>query len=202
MKRVIVAVLACVTIALLGGVAFIYSGIYDVSAADAYWPITRWAVETTRARSIEAHAAGIVAPQFLDDDRRIAVGVEHYADHCAVCHGAPGVAKGDIATGMYPPPPDLTHVSAQFTSAELFWILKHGIKMTGMPSWADHSDDELWDIVAFLEKLPAMSPNEYKRWVAVAASQTGHHMEGMSGMGNDDHDDKGDGAPAQPGPAE
>lgn len=190
MKRIVVTIVVLVAIALLGGVAFIYSGIYDVSAAGAYWPITRWAVETTRTRSIEVHAVGIAAPQSLGDDRRIVVGVEHYADHCAVCHGAPGVAKNDIAAGMYPPPPDLTHIKDQFTAAELFWILKHGIKMTGMPSWADHSDDELWDIVAFLEKLPAMSPDEYKRLVAAATVQAGHHhMEGMSDAGNDSRHD-------------
>lgn len=201
MKQVAVTVVVLIAIGFLGAVVFIYSGIYDVSAAAAYWPITRWAIETTRTRSIEAHAAGITAPHSLDGETHIVIGVEHYADHCAVCHGAPGVAKGDIADGMYPPPPELTHIGEQFTPAELFWILKHGIKMTGMPSWADHGDDELWDIVAFLEKLPAVSPDQYKRLVAAATGLPGHHhMKGMSDMGNDDHHDNNGAGVSAAGP--
>jgi mono/diheme cytochrome c family protein len=85
--------------------------------------------------------------------------------HCAVCHGAPGVPKGDIAEGMYPQPPDLAVAAKQYSDAELFWILKHGIKMTGMPAWADHSDAELWATVAFVKKLPGMSEAAYAKFV-------------------------------------
>jgi mono/diheme cytochrome c family protein len=83
-------------------------------------------------------------PSGLDDPAKVLIGVEHYAAHCAVCHGAPGVPKGDIGLGLYPPPPDLAKATSLYSSAELFWVLKHGIKMTGMPAWSDHSDEELW----------------------------------------------------------
>src|SRR5262245_4431884 len=85
----------------------------------------------------------------LDDPAKLLIGVEHYAAHCAVCHGAPGVSRGDIARGLYPPPPDLAKTAPLYTPAELFWIVKHGIKMTGMPAWSNHSDDELWATVGF-----------------------------------------------------
>jgi mono/diheme cytochrome c family protein len=91
--------------------------------------------------------------------------VEHFAAHCAVCHGAPGVPKGDIGRGLNPQPPDLAQASADSTPAELFWVIKHGIKMTGMPSWRDHGDDELWATVAFLKKLPGMTEQDYARLV-------------------------------------
>ena len=106
--------------------------------------------------------------------RRVLVGIEHYAAHCAVCHGAPGVPKGDIGRGLYPPPPDLAKAVQPYSSAELFWIVKHGIKMTGMPSWSDHSDEEIWATVGFLEKLPAMSEQEYARLLIASMTHGGH----------------------------
>jgi mono/diheme cytochrome c family protein len=101
-------------------------------------------LDTVRARSIEAHSTGIQVPPGLDDPAKVLIGVDHYAAHCAVCHGAPGVPKGEIAQGLHPQPPDLAKTAARFIPAELFWILKYGIKMTGMPARRDHSDDELW----------------------------------------------------------
>lgn len=81
-----------------------------------------------------------------------------------------------MAEGMYPKPPVLNDVAQRYTPGELFWILKHGIKMSGMPSWADHGDDDLWNIVAFLEKLPGMNSSTYQALVARAEAAGGHHM--------------------------
>ena len=91
----------------LGGLGFIYSGVYEVAATSPDWVVTRWVLETARTRSIKAHAAGTEAPPGLDDELKILIGVAHFAAHCAVCHGAPGVPEGDIATGLNPHPPDL-----------------------------------------------------------------------------------------------
>ena len=113
-------------------------------------------------------------PPGLDDPAKVLIGVEHYAAHCAVCHGAPGVPKGDIGRWLYPPPPDLSKAVPLYSRAELFWILKHGIKMTGMPAWSDHSDEELWATVGFLEKLPAMSEQEYARLLMTSMAHGGH----------------------------
>jgi hypothetical protein len=64
-----------------------------------------------------------------------------------------------------------------YTPAELFWIMKHGIRMTGMPAWGDHSDDELWATVAFIEKLPGMTEQDYAKLVAASRAQAGHPHE-------------------------
>ena len=177
--RTLLASLALMLVLLaVGGLAFLYSGRYDVAATAPDWPVTRWALETVRTRSIETHAAGIPVPPGLDDPAKLLIGTEHFAAHCAVCHGAPGVPKGDIAHGLNPQPPDLTHASDHYTPSELFWILKHGIKMTGMPSWGDHSDDELWATVAFLEKLPGMSEQDYAKLVMSSMAHGGHHHPG------------------------
>jgi mono/diheme cytochrome c family protein len=175
MRTVIAALLIAALIVALGGLGFIYSGGYDVAATSPDWVVTRWVLETARTRSIKAHAAGIEAPLGLDDEPRILVGVAHFAAHCAVCHGAPGVPKGDIAKGLNPHPPDLAHASAHYTASELFWILKHGIKMTGMPAWNDHSDEELWATVAFLQQLPAISEEDYARLVMATMERNAPH---------------------------
>jgi mono/diheme cytochrome c family protein len=166
---------------LIAGAVFLFSGLYDVSATAPHWRITYWIMETARVRSIEEHAAGIAVPSGLDDPAKILMGTEHFAAHCAVCHGAPGVPKGDIAHGLYPQPPDLAKAAKRYSPGELFWILKHGIKMSGMPAWSDHGDDELWGTVAFLEELPGMTEQDYAKLVMSTMMQDGDHHSGAAG---------------------
>jgi mono/diheme cytochrome c family protein len=178
MRTVIASILVAALVVLLGGFAAIYAGVYDVAATEPHSPIASWLLETARVRSIKAHAASIQAPPGLDDPAKVIIGVEHYAAHCAVCHGAPGVPKGDIAHGLYPRPPNLAETANRYSPAELFWIVKHGIKMTGMPAWNDHSDDELWATVSFLNKLPGMSEQHYAKLVMASIAHGGHHHAG------------------------
>lgn len=91
-------------------------------------PVTRWVMETARMRSIKAHAAAIRVPPGLDDPAKLQMGVEHFAAHCAVCHGALCVPRGEIAEGLYPQPPNLARAAPLSSDAELFWIVKHGIE--------------------------------------------------------------------------
>jgi mono/diheme cytochrome c family protein len=174
MRTVIASFLVAGLVVVLGGLAFIYSGLYDVAATAPHWTVTRWVLETVRTRSVKAHATGIEAPPGLNDPAKTLTGVEHFAAHCAVCHGAPGVPRGDIARGLYPSPVDLAKTAPLYSPAELFWIVKHGIKMTGMPAWSDHSDEELWATVAFLQKLPGMSEQDYAKLVMASIAQGGH----------------------------
>jgi mono/diheme cytochrome c family protein len=183
MRTIIASLLIAALLVVLGAGAVIYAGMYDVAATSPHWRMTSWLFEVARIRSIKAQAAGIAAPPGLDDPAKVIIGVEHYAAHCAVCHGAPGVPKGDIARGLYPPPPDLAKTAPLYSPAELFWIVKHGIKMTGMPAWSDHSDEEIWATVGFLEKLPGMSEEDYARLVMASMAHGGHHH-----AGTDDND--------------
>jgi len=175
MRAVIASLLIAGLLVVLGAGALIYAGVYDVAATTPHWPIAAAIIETARVHSIKARAAGIAVPPGLDDPAKVLIGVEHYAAHCAVCHGAPGVPKGDIARGLYPSPPDLAKTAPLYKPAELFWIVKHGIKMSGMPAWSDHSDGELWATVAFLQKLPAMSEQDYASLVMASLARGGHH---------------------------
>jgi mono/diheme cytochrome c family protein len=187
MRSFLILSLGAIVLLIIGGLAFIYSGRFDVAASDPHWPLTRWVLETARTRSIKVHAADIRVPAGLDEPAKVLIGTEHFAAHCAVCHGAPGVSKGDIAEGLNPQSPDLAHASGVYTPSELFWILKHGIKMTGMPSWGDHSDDELWATVGFLEKLPNMTEQDYAKLVIASTSHGGHHGGDQDQTKHDDH---------------
>jgi mono/diheme cytochrome c family protein len=187
MRCFLVALAVAIVLVVIGGPTFIYSGLFDVAASDPHWPVTRWVMETARTRSIKFHAADVRVPAGLDDPVKLLIGTEHFAAHCAVCHGAPGVPKGDIAEGLNPQPPDLAHASSVYTPSELFWILKHGVKMTGMPSWSDHSDDELWATVSFLEKLPNMTEQDYAKLVIASMAHGGHHGGDQGQTKHDDH---------------
>jgi mono/diheme cytochrome c family protein len=181
-RTVLATVIAAYMVPILIGVGFIYSGAYDIGVDAHHWGLTYQVFETARVHSIKAHAAGITPPAGLDDQAKILAGVEHFAEHCAVCHGAPGVPKDDIANGLYPQPPDLAVAANRYAATELFWIIKHGIKMTGMPSWGDHGDDELWATVAFLRKLPGLTPEDYVKLVMQAISHGGQHHPGGKGV--------------------
>jgi mono/diheme cytochrome c family protein len=177
--RIILGTLAAAfAVILIVATIFVVSGAYDVSATVPHWPITHWIMEQARTRSIKAHAAEITVPSDLDNPARIEIGVDHFAAHCAVCHGAPGVPRGAIAKGLYPQPSDLAQAAQLYSPGELFWILKHGIKMTGMPAWSDHSDAELWATVAFVEKLPGMSEQDYAKLIMASLANGGHHPHG------------------------
>jgi mono/diheme cytochrome c family protein len=107
-------------------------------------------------------------------------GLGHYREMCVVCHGAPGVPKSEIGMGLNPDPPDLAHEGAEQAPARLFWVLKNGIKMTGMPSFGmTHTDEQLWAMVAFLKQLPKLNPQQYA--AMVAAADAGHHSPAAAG---------------------
>jgi mono/diheme cytochrome c family protein len=181
MRTVIASILIAALVVLLSGFVLIYAGVYDVAATAPHWPVTHWVMETARIRSIKAHAAGIPLPPGLNDPAKVLTGVGHYAAHCAVCHASPGVPRGDIAQGLYPTPPDLAKTAPLYSPGELFWIVKNGIKMTGMPAWADHSDKELWATVAFVRKLPGMTPEDYTKLVMQNMQAGGQHHDGGHG---------------------
>lgn len=178
MKTVFLTLLSAAALSVVGAVAFVYSGAFNVGANDPHWVATYWIMEKARVRSIQTHAAGLVPPSGYDQEAKIQGAVGHFSDHCATCHGGPGVNRAALAEGMYPQPPDLQDVASRYTPGQLFWILKNGIKMSGMPSMADDGDELLWNTVAFLQRLPGMTDEQYNElWMA---SQAHGGMAGMN----------------------
>lgn len=166
----IVAIVACL--------ATLYSGIIDVGASNPHSAPVRWLMHTAMRRSVDFHAAGIKPPP-LDKPEMVMMGFRHYREMCVGCHLAPGVKNSEIRQGLMPRPPVLQKVASRLTPAEMFWIIKHGVKMTGMPAWgATHSDDKIWSMVAFLKKLPAMTPAQYREMDQKAGPGEGDDDEG------------------------
>ena len=140
---------------------FIQSGIYNVSALSPDPGIVQWVFGTTSDNSVEHHAKNIEMPN-LNDSTMVAVGFEHYNEMCVGCHGAPGIKRSEAGQGLFPKAPDLVHSAKEMPSKQLFWIVKNGIKSTGMPAFGKtHSDQKIQDIVAFLEKMKTMTPRDY-----------------------------------------
>ena len=156
----------------LAGAAFMYSGQYDVAASTPDNGLLRQILETTRDRSVARRADGIAPPK-LDDPQMIRTGLVHYQEMCTTCHGAPGVKISEIGQGLNPYPPELASHVAGNPVGETFWIVKNGLKMTGMPAFGvTHTDQEIWAIVAFLQKMPKLSPQEYQAMVQQAGVGT------------------------------
>ena len=150
------------------GFGFVYSGAYDVAADVPHTKLVHWLLDTARDRSVAVRARSVRVPADLGDPKRIAAGAGLYADMCSLCHLAPGMEKTEIAQGLYPAAPELAH-GTDLTEAQEFWIIKHGIKMTGMAAWGKtHNDTLIWDMVAFLRKLPSLSADQYKALVKSA----------------------------------
>ena len=144
---------------------FIYLGIYDVSAIKPHTGLVRWVLSTTMDNSVRRRAAGITAPP-LTDAALVRSGSSYYQASCSGCHGAPGVAPAAFAKGLNPPPPNLAESVPDWTAAELFWIARNGVKMSGMPAFAPvHDDNQLWTLVVFLQRLPTLSPADYQALV-------------------------------------
>jgi len=156
---------AFVIIVILGigaGIGLMYSGIINVAATNPHSALVDWTLSTASDNSIHYHAKGIVAPP-LNGQQMLLAGFRHYREMCVGCHLAPGIKSSEISKGLMPDPPKLQEAAEEWTPAELFWVIKNGIKMTGMPAWGPtHSDKKLWQIVAFVKKLPKMTPEQYK----------------------------------------
>ncbi len=173
-------VLLVAVIGVIAIVGFVYSGIYDVSASSSHSSIVGWVLSTTSHASVRRQAKDIEVPDLKDEGLALA-GVNDFNGMCAGCHGAPGQTAEAMGQGLNPPPPDLAESAVEMTPAELFWVTKHGIKMTGMPAWgATHDDDAIWPVVAFMTRLPNLDAARYQRLLASAAGQ-GHHGSDSAG---------------------
>lgn len=171
-RKSLLAALALLGIAVLAAIGFVWSGVYDIGADAPHTRPVYSLLETMRQRSIQARAGSLQVPD-LRDPARVVQGSGNYQAMCAGCHLAPGMAATELSQGLYPAPPDLTKTTPP--PAEAFWVVKHGIKASGMPAWGKSMQDEyIWNIAAFLQELPKLSSEQYQAMVA----QSGGHSHG------------------------
>jgi len=163
------AAIAIVVVVPLCGFVFVKSGMFNVGATSPHTKFTTWLTHETMIQSVGRHSKGIEAPAAFSP-AQIEAGFCAYETHCVACHGAAGVARQQWVSGMEPQPPYLLDVTRQFRPRELFWIVRNGIKMTGMPSWRNAmSEQETWDVVAWIEASKALPPQTYVRWRSQAS---------------------------------
>lgn len=150
-----------------------YTGVYNVAATEDHTSLARWTFETTMRNSVESRANNIEVPPSIGD---VTAGAAEYKSMCEHCHAGPGAEQAGWARGMLPRPPHLVEHASEWAPNQVFWIVKHGLKMTGMPAFGPtHDDQALWDITAFVKQLPGMTAQEY------AAFERGHGGDQDSG---------------------
>ena len=197
-------VIAVVAVVAIGGLGFIYSGVYPMGADDPHIKPVYWALETLRERSVAFRASRIEVPP-LDDPDMLLTGGADYNDMCAGCHLKPGKKSSEMSAGLYPQPPNLSlgadghagheggHGDVNASAARQFWIIKHGIKASGMAAFgATHDDARIWAMVAFLQKLPTLDATQYQILTARDEGDMGgmenlDHGNALSALGHDGH---------------
>lgn len=155
------ASIAVATVA--GGMLIAWLGVIDIRASSGHWRVTDWFLHWVMRSSVRTAALGIEVPD-LGNPAYLPLAAGHYEAGCAYCHGSPESEPSPVARGMLPPPPALNEVVGEWTDAQLFVIVKDGVRYTGMPAWpAAGRDDEVWAMVAFLRRYPDLDAATYRR---------------------------------------
>jgi mono/diheme cytochrome c family protein len=164
--RILAAIGVLAILVAVSAAVFFFGGFYSVAASQEEPALVAAALVRVRQASIARHAVE-TPPMKLDDDAVVKEGARAFAaSGCTNCHGGPGVKWAKFSEGLNPGPPDLAETAADRDPREIFWIVKNGIGMTGMPSFgsAGVGDREIWAIAAFLKRLPKVSEQDFKAW--------------------------------------
>ncbi len=157
-KRVIVTLIGLFAL----GMAYAWSGAFNVAASSGHWAVTDWFLHWVMRNSVQTRSA-LSSPDDAADPEGLVSAAGYYATSCASCHGAPGLRPLPLMQAATPPAPDLSKNAREWTDRQLYWILQHGVKFSGMPAWAAKDrPDEIRRMVAFVRRLPTMSPAEYR----------------------------------------
>lgn len=174
MRALLALVWTLIAVVIIYGL-YMISGGYDVAATTPHTRPVAWLFDSIRKRSVSRHATDMDPPD-LSDPKLILAGLNDFEAMCAQCHTRPGGTPSAVAAGLNPPPPNLAESATWMTAAELFWVTKNGIKMTGMPAWGEsHEDTQLWPVVAFLVALPSLDTDDYAELREQARGAGGHH---------------------------
>jgi len=165
--RLLALIGALAIVVVIAAAVYFFGGFYTVAATEEDPGIVKWALVKVRTASINRHATD-APPIPIDDPANIQAGAKAFqARGCWNCHGAPGVEWQKFSEGLRPDPPDLKEIVPHREPRQLFWVVKNGINMTGMPSFGaiGMDDNEIWSVVAFLKKLPDVKEEDFKKWV-------------------------------------
>lgn len=170
-RRGLIWLAAFALLAMAGLGLFAASGVYNVAASGAHFAVTDRLIKFVLHRSVATYSAGVEVPD-LSGEGLARLGAVHFLTGCAPCHGGEAQARNPIARGMLPAPPPLHDAARDWETAELFRIVRHGLKFTGMPAWPGSGrDDEVWAVVAYLERLAQAGDAPAARATASDASR-------------------------------
>lgn len=173
LRNWLLTLLGLVLALLLGLAVFIASGAYDIGADAPHGRPVYTLLAALRDRSIAARTADLRVPA-LGNAALVRRGAGNYEAMCSGCHLAPGAPRSELSRGLYPAPPQLARASPE-DPARAFWVIKHGIKASGMPAWGrSMADQDIWGLVAFLQQLPKLDAAGYRELVA----SSGGHSHG------------------------
>lgn len=137
-------------------------GAYDVAATEQHTAPVFRLLDFASRNSIAIRARGVGTPPPVTP-ASLAQGHRVYATHCVQCHGAPGVAPEPFSLGLTPAAENLVLKARQRRPEELYWTIRYGLKMTGMPAWEFRLDEtSLWAVTAFLRELTQWTPAEWR----------------------------------------
>ncbi len=160
--KIFLTVFSTLLVLMILFLGFIFSGIYNVAAGKPDAPAIVWVLKTVRRNSIRPRADKVAIPAYVKDVPAY-TGFSRFHETCEPCHGAPGVQQAGFAKGMYPHPPDLMKSVKDLSVRHIFWVIRNGIKTTGMPSFEKTlTDKELWSLAVSVKHLPVTSPREYE----------------------------------------
>lgn len=171
MKNLLALLGALTLVAVVAGAAglvlFLKRG---VSARAEPWAMEAWVARELRHLAVPYEERTRENP-LVPTDAVVAAGRAHFADHCAACHGNDGRGQTAFGKGLYPPPPDMRGPATQgLSDGELFWIIRNGVRFTGMPAFGEgppEEDEETWPLVQFIRHLPEQTPEEVEQMKAL-----------------------------------
>ena len=165
------------------GLIVVLTGSYNVAASNKHNPVVGWALHTTMENSVRDHAEDLgPAPKFTS--AMIERGGVEYKAMCVRCHGGIGEKRSEWANAMLPQPPALAHAAQEWSPQEVFWMVKHGIKMSAMPAFGTtHDDPTIWSIVAFVNQMPQMNEAQYAA-IKAEHGEEGHEHDARAEAGH------------------
>ncbi len=164
MKKVLLGAVLIIAILLMAALAITWLGLLPASADGPHSSLEARIMPAVLHASIVRHASGETNPVPLNEDN-LKSGIDTYKAMCARCHSVPGGNPSLYGQSFYPPAPQLPVRMYPYTEAQLFWVIKHGIRNTGMPAWGGMlSDDEIWQIVSLLKNSQDLPPSVEAHW--------------------------------------
>ncbi len=170
MKNFLAGILATIVVLLIGGYFVLQSGMIPANADGTPSRLELWMARTSLRATLRKEAPKVPDPVPLTTADLIA-GVHIFANHCAICHGTSrGTASASpVAKGEYPRPPQLASDGVEDDPPGYsFWKIKHGIRLTGMPSFKSAlTDQQIWTVALFLKNMNTLPPSAESVWQQV-----------------------------------